>query len=114
MFHLALSTLTSLIQFLGTAQIPGDACDGSELEPAILEDGTPQCRMGGFGSALTYTGIDATYLATPDRGPADGTTSWRDRAYLLDLRVDPDAAAPVSMSLLAVVPLVDEAGAALV
>jgi len=114
MLHHALSTLASLIQFLGSAQIPGDACDGLELEPAILEDGTPHCRMGGFGSALTYTGIDATYLATPDRGPADGATSWHDRAYLLDIRVEPDAAAPVSMSLLAAIPLVDEAGAALV
>jgi len=106
--HVALPL--ALIQILGSAQIPGDASDGLTLAPQTLEDGTPMDRMGGFGSAITYTGIGSLYLATPDRGPADGTTSWRDRAYLLDIRVDPTGTSPVSMSLVDVIPLVDEDG----
>ncbi len=108
MLHVAFSF--SLIRLLGSTQIPGDASDGLTLAPVVLEDGTPMDRLGGFGSALTYTGIGSLYLATPDRGPADGATSWRDRAYLLDVRVDPGAAVPVSMTLVDVVPLVDEDG----
>lgn len=80
------------VQFLGTGAIPGTATDNSGLT-GTLEDGvTPRNLVGGFGSAIAYTGVGNYYLATPDRGPADGTTSYVDRAYLLRISVRPDAA----------------------
>jgi hypothetical protein len=34
----------------------------------------PKELLGGFGSALTYTGHNNVYVAAPDRGPFDGLT----------------------------------------
>src|SRR5262249_23377975 len=45
---------------------------------------------------ITYTGIGNRYLATPDRGPADGTTSYLDRYYLIDLAIAPGASPAVT------------------
>jgi hypothetical protein len=54
----------------------------------ILEDGvTPANQVGGLGSAITYSGIGDFYLGTPDRGPADGTTSYVDRIYTIQISV---------------------------
>ncbi|HNA29925.1 MAG TPA: hypothetical protein PLL19_05450, partial [Thiobacillaceae bacterium] len=67
------------ITFLGEGSIAGDATDGSGLT-GLLEDGvTPANQVGGLGSAIAYTGRGNLYVATPDRGPADGTTSYIDR-----------------------------------
>ncbi|HEY7676273.1 MAG TPA: esterase-like activity of phytase family protein, partial [Candidatus Methylomirabilis sp.] len=77
------------IELLGVGIIPGNTSDGLVLDPLVLEDGTPHDRAGGLGSAIAYTGIGTLYIATPDRGPADGTTSYQDRYYLLDIRVAP-------------------------
>lgn len=75
------------ITLLGMGSLPGTALDGSGLT-GLLEDGvTPHNRAGGFGSAITYTGVGNRYIATPDRGPADGTTSYIDRFYELDIQV---------------------------
>ena len=76
------------VKLLGVGTIPGTATDRSGLTN-LLEDGvTPHNLVGGLGSAVTYTGFGNFYWGTPDRGPADGTTSYIDRAYLLriDLR----------------------------
>ena len=44
-----------------------------------------QATLGGFGSALTYTGHDNVFLAVPDRGPFDGRTDvpYFDRFHFL-------------------------------
>ena len=103
------------IELLGVGEMPGTASDGLELQPPLLEDGkTPHDRVGGWGSAIAYTGVGSIYLATPDRGPADGTTSYIDRAYLLDVSVTPGAAAPVTISLLRTTTLTNQDGALLV
>ncbi len=75
------------ITFLGEGSIAGDATDGSGLT-GLLEDGvTPANQVGGLGSAIAYTGRGNLYVATPDRGPADGTTSYIDRIYTLRIDV---------------------------
>jgi hypothetical protein len=82
------------VRFLGTGAIPGNAVDNSGLDD-LLEDGvTPNNRVGGLGSAIAHTGFATFYLATPDRGPADGTTSYTDRAYLLRIGLRPDPSSP--------------------
>jgi hypothetical protein len=73
--------------FIGEGSIPGTAVDQSGLK-GILEDGvTPANQVGGLGSAITYSGLGDFYLATPDRGPADGTTSYVDRIYTVQIGV---------------------------
>ena len=98
------------IELIGVGVVPGTTSDGLILTPPVLEDGTPHDRMGGFGSAISYTGIGQRYLATPDRGPADGTTSYRDRYYLIDIVVTPGSPTPVAVSLVQATPLSREDG----
>lgn len=82
------------ITLIGTGSIPGTATDGSGLTN-VLEDGvTPNNRIGGLGSALAYTGVADFYLATPDRGPADGTTTYTDRAYVVRVELRRNPAVP--------------------
>lgn len=74
------------VTFIGEGAIPGNTTDQSGLT-GLLEDGvTPHNLAGGFGSGLAYSGRSNLYYATPDRGPADGATSYIDRIYTL--RVD--------------------------
>jgi hypothetical protein len=88
------------IQLIGVGALPGTTRDGLELEPKLLEDGvTPHDLAGGWGSGITYTGVGNLYLAVPDRGPADGTTSYLDRAYLLDIPLTPGGSPAVQVSL---------------
>jgi hypothetical protein len=49
--------------------------------------------LGGFGSALAYTGFDSVFVAAPDRGPFDGRTDvpYRDRVHYVHLRVNTSA-----------------------
>ena len=49
-----------------------------------------QATLGGFGSAITYTGFDNVFLAVPDRGPFDGRTDipYRDRFDFFHLTVN--------------------------
>lgn len=73
------------VSLVGSGSIAGNATDQSGLT-GLLEDGiTPGNLVGGLGSAISYGGVGNLYLATPDRGPADGTTSYVDRAYVVDL-----------------------------
>jgi hypothetical protein len=78
---------SAAITFIGEGSVPGTARDQSGLD-GLLEDGvTPHNLAGGFGSAIAYTGRDNLYVATPDRGPADGTTSYIDRFYTLRIEL---------------------------
>jgi hypothetical protein len=75
------------IKLLGVGTIPGDAVDTSGLT-GLLEDGvTPKNQVGGLGSAIAYSGFGNLYVATPDRGPADGLTTYPDRVYFLKIDV---------------------------
>ncbi|HYN04314.1 MAG TPA: esterase-like activity of phytase family protein [Vicinamibacteria bacterium] len=75
------------VKLLGTGVIPGTATDNTGLT-RTLEDGvTPENLIGGLGSAIAWTGVGDLYVATPDRGPADGATTYSDRAYLVRVRV---------------------------
>lgn len=68
------------ITFIGKGSIPGTALDDSGLG-YLLEDGlTPANLVGGLGSAITYSGTGDVFYATPDRGPAEGTTTYIDRS----------------------------------
>src|SRR6185295_7858186 len=49
------------------------------------ENGQSNNLVGGFGSAIAYTGVDDLFVASPDRGPADGVTSFNERYYLIEL-----------------------------
>ena len=72
---------SAAVTFIGQGNIPGTATDQSGLT-GLLEDGvTPRNLAGGFGSAIAYTGHHDLYIGTPDRGPADGATSYIDRFY---------------------------------
>ena len=74
------------ITFIGKGSIAGMALDDSGLR-GLLEDGVTRAnQIGGLGSAITYSGIDDLFYATPDRGPADGTTSYIDRLYTISIR----------------------------
>jgi len=75
------------ISLIGIGSIPGTARDQSGLT-ALLEDGvTPGNLVGGLGSAVAYSGRRNLYYATPDRGPADGATTYKDRLYTLEIDV---------------------------
>jgi hypothetical protein len=83
-----LRAATPGITLIGKGLVSGAALDTSGLRGIICQDGNPancisKSILGGFGSALTYTGYYDVYIATPDRGPFDGLTSvaHRDRAY---------------------------------
>jgi hypothetical protein len=103
------------VELIGVGVMPGDASDGLSLSPALLEDGkTPHDRAGGWGSGIAYSGVGNLYLATPDRGPADGATSYIDRYYVLAIDVSPGAATPVSLRLVRATTLTNENGGLLV
>src|SRR5215813_71936 len=86
-FGLAAAPAHADVKLLGTGVIPGNARDQSGLTN-VLEDGvTPHNQVGGLGSAIAYTGQGHRYIATPDRGPADGTTSYIDRIYTIKLDI---------------------------
>src|SRR5262245_16314986 len=95
-------------ELIGEGTVPGTTTDGLALDPPVLSDGAPHDRMGGFGSAISYTGLGHRYIATPDRGPADGTTVYRDRYYLIDVAVNPGAPSPVAVSLVSATTLSNE------
>lgn len=78
------------IDYLGFAAIPGTTTDTSGL-PGESAPGFPQNRMGGFGSAIAYSGFGNTYLFTPDRGPNDGNSTFIDRMYEMTIDVQVSA-----------------------
>lgn len=108
-FAAALAAMFSLpasaaVTLLGTGNLSGTATDQSGLTE-LLEDGvTPNDRIGGLGSAITYSGTGNLYYATPDRGPADGTTHYVDRIYTVRLALR--TIAPYGTNSLEVTPAV--------
>lgn len=95
------TSVSASIELLGVGGIPGTAVDQSGLT-GLLEDGvTPRNRAGGFGSAIAYSGFGNIYYATPDRGPADGATSYIDRLYAIhvDLRANSGGGYTVTPSI---------------
>ena len=74
------------VTFIGEGSLSGTATDQSGLG-GQLEDGTPRNQVGGLGSGLAYTGAGTLYVATPDRGPADGATSYIDRFYTIEIDI---------------------------
>lgn len=82
------SAAGAAVELIGVGSLPGTAVDQTGLS-SLLEDGiTPHNQAGGFGSAITYSGFGDLYYATPDRGPADGATSYIDRLYTFRIEID--------------------------
>lgn len=87
------------VTFIGVGLVPGTALDKSGLDGRPICQFDPpgncidQATLGGFGSALAYTGFDGVFVAAPDRGPFDGRTDvpYRDRAHYLRLAVNTSA-----------------------
>src|SRR5262245_6467340 len=68
------------VTLIGVGSVSGSALDDSGLdgERICSADSATNCidqaTLGGFGSAMTYTGFDNVFASTPDRGPFDGRT----------------------------------------
>ncbi len=93
------------IQFIGAVSIPGDATDLSG-DAALLENGEPRNRLGGF-SALDYSGTADRFAALSDRGPDDGAVGYPCRVQMLDIRIQPGTIPAVSFSVAQTVMLRD-------
>lgn len=110
------------ITLIGTGLVPGNSLDKSGLTGVICQasDPTncvPKAILGGFGSALTYTGHDNVFIAVPDRGPFDGLTDvpYLNRFHLFKITTDVGAPFPnISTELLDTRLLRNERGQVLV
>jgi hypothetical protein len=109
LFVLTISAADPGITLMGTGFVPGSASDLSGLEGSLicqrddLNVCIDQATLGGFGSAISFTGHDNVFLAVPDRGPFDGRTNepYLDRFHFLHIAVDPAAPFPnISTTLL--------------
>jgi len=86
------------VDLIARYAVPGTATDLSGLT-APLENGVSGNLLGGFGSAIAYTGSGAVFIALADRGPnakpynplVDDTTSYIDRFHTFDLSLTPAA-----------------------
>ena len=87
------------VSLIGRASISAIATDLSG-ETDKQENGTPQNRLGGHGSAIAWLGTGNKYVMLPDRGPDDGATSYRCRIQIVEIVVDPHSAVPVTTKLL--------------
>jgi Esterase-like activity of phytase len=81
------------ITLIGKGTVSGAALDKSGLRGKICQAGNPtncvpKAILGGFGSAIAYTGYNGVFIAAPDRGPFDGLTdvSYRDRFYFFKIK----------------------------
>ncbi len=77
------------VKLLAVGSVPGNAVDKSGLTDK-LADGVPHNRLGGFGSALAWTGLGNRYVLVPDRGPNDGEAKYQCRFHLADILVTGD------------------------
>lgn len=89
----SLRAATPGITLIGKGLVDGSALDKSGLKGKICQDGNPdncipKAILGGFGSAITYTGFNDVFIAAPDRGPFDGLTDvpHRDRVYFFKIK----------------------------
>jgi hypothetical protein len=87
--------LAGSITLVGVGSIPGNASDRSGLTGAIAaEKGSiPHNQLGSFGSGIAYTGSGNIFIATNDRGFADGATTpaYRARFQVFEIALDPRA-----------------------
>lgn len=86
------------VKLLGSVLWPGTLVDKSGLTDA-MEDGSPQNRLGGFGSGVAWTGRGDDYVLVPDRGPGDGAASYRCRYHTVRIRVETGAMPVVTAEL---------------
>jgi hypothetical protein len=118
----SLCAATPGIALVGKGLVEGTALDKSGLQGNICQstDQTncvPKALLGGFGSALTFTGHDNVYLGAPDRGPFDGLTDvpYLDRVHFLRITTDLNASFPnINVLLLDTRLLTNERGQTLV
>lgn len=78
------ATARADVALVGQGAIPADRTDLSGLKDK-LSDGTPHDRLGSLGSGIAYTGKGNTFVLVPDRGPKDGTTSYRCRFQTMQI-----------------------------
>ncbi|MGH7169303.1 MAG: esterase-like activity of phytase family protein [Gemmataceae bacterium] len=97
------------VVFLAKTSFAGDSIDRSGLR-GKLEDGSPRNCLGGFGSAIAYSGQGNRFLMVPDRGPAGGAVSFQCRMHFLDIVVKSAGRPEVKASLRDTVLLKDEEG----
>lgn len=102
---------SAAITYLGKGVLPYNATDLSGLT-STFPDGTPHNLLGGFGSAITYSGVGNRYYVTPDRGPGGGTVDYYDRFHEIDLQItDTGAGYTITPSLIQTTLLRTPAGA---
>jgi hypothetical protein len=97
-----LSAADKGVTLIGVGYVPATILDKSGLQnqPICMRDDQTVCidhaTLGGFGSALAFTGHDDVFVAVPDRGPFDGRTDtpYLDRFDFLYMKVDPAKAFP--------------------
>src|SRR5262245_65835674 len=101
-FVLSVSAANPGVSLVGVGYVAGNSLDLSGLagQPICLRDDNTVCidqaTMGGFGSAIAYTGHDNVFLAAPDRGPFDGLTNtpYLDRVHFLHIALNAGATFP--------------------
>ena len=98
------------VSLVGVGSVPGTDLDKSGLagQSICAADDPASCidkaTLGGFGSAITYTGFGNVFIAVPDRGPYDGRTDepYLDRVHFMRITTAVDALFPnVGATLLA-------------
>ena len=100
-------------RFLGKVTVSGVATDLSN-QAGSLEGGSPANRLGSHGSGIAWLGTGTGYAMIPDRGPADGTTSYRCRFHLFDIVIDEQSAPVVKATLRETVLLTHRSGQPLI
>jgi len=100
---------TAEIDLVGTARIAGTAKDLSGLK-GLFNDGSAMDQLGGFGSAITYTGSGNRYLALADRGPKDGQIPYDCRFHEFEISIGPHLRPSVQVKLRRTFLLKNEAG----
>lgn len=90
---LSFLTFGAPIELVGVAAISGSSKDLSGLTETITfpAGSMPHNQLGGFGSAIAYSGWGNKFIATPDRGPGDGAPSpyYFDRFHEINMSVNP-------------------------
>lgn len=90
------------VSLIGVGFVPGTALDASGLARRSIcqvDDAAnciDQATLGGFGSAVAYTGFNDVFLTVPDRGPFDGRTDvpYRNRFHFMRIKTKVGAAFP--------------------
>ena len=100
-------------RFLGKVTVSGVATDLSN-QAGSLEGGSPANRLGSHGSGIAWLGTGTGYAMIPDRGPADGATSYRCRFHLFDIVIDEQSAPVVKATLRETVLLTHRTGQPLI